>query len=232
MSIISVFLKLHVASGIVALATFAIPMVAKKGGNAHVRFGWVYVGAMIGVAVTATAISLLRLFDPATDAVQAEFAIFLLMLSLFASSAVWSGIRVLRFKGRQERHTEMIDIGFTVVRIMASILVSAYGFMRGSPLLTWFPILAFFTGAKEVQYWLKPTEHKMHWWFQHMSCMFTACIATVTAFIVTAVPRILGDYGQSPFLWFAPAVIMIPILQVMRAYYRRKFAVSQSQAAL
>ena len=152
------------------------------------------------------------------------------MISLFASSAVWSGIRVLRFKGRKERHTEMIDVGFTAARIMASILVSAYGFILGSPLLTWFPILPVFTGAKEVQYWLKPAEHKMHWWFQHMSCMFTACIATVTAFIVTAVPRILGDYGQNQFLWFAPAVIMIPILQMMLAYYRRKFAVPQKLA--
>jgi uncharacterized membrane protein len=223
MVITSVLLKFHVVSGIVALATFAVPMVVKKGSKTHVRFGWAYVGAMMGVAVTAAAISLRSLLNPETDAAKAASAVFLLLLSLFTSNAVWSGIRVLRFKARRERHTQMIDIGFTIFRVMAAVLVSGYGLSRGNPLLTWFPALVVFTGAKELQYWLKPTEDKMHWWFQHMSCMFTACIGTVTAFVVTAVPRLLGDYGQSLFLWLAPAVVMVPILQTMTAYYRKKF---------
>ena len=58
----------------------------------------------------------------------------------------------------------------------------------------------------------------------------SACIGTVTAFVVTAVPRLLGDYGQSLFLWLAPAVVIVPILQTMTTYYRKKLAFSQKAA--
>jgi hypothetical protein len=98
--------------------------------------------------------------------------------------------------------------------------------LKGNALLTYFPILAIVTGIKELQYWLNPTNHKMHWWFGHMNSMFTACIATVTAFVVTAVPRLLGADGQNIFLWLAPAAILVPIFQLMSSFYKKKFNVS------
>jgi uncharacterized membrane protein len=228
MSLVSSLLSAHVAFGSLALLTFALPLIVRKGGRLHIVFGRGYILGMCGIVVTATGIALIRIFyEPNLTHEQRNFAVFLLMIALFAASAVWTGVRVLRFKGRTKRHSHRVDLGFTWLRILAGIAVSLFGFIQQSPLLAWFSIVPIVTGVLELKYWLGEPQEKMHWWFQHMTSMFTACIATVTAFVVTAIPRLLGSSNQSILLWFAPTLILLPLLKAMQYYYRKKFTVSK-----
>ena len=51
-------LGVHIAAGSIALASMWIPIVARKGGPAHRRAGWVFVVSMVVVAATAVVFSL------------------------------------------------------------------------------------------------------------------------------------------------------------------------------
>jgi uncharacterized membrane protein len=201
-------------------------MVAQKGGKLHTRSGWAYVFGMTGVAITALFIGIWRIFyDPNATPATRGFAAFLIMIAIFSSTAVWSGLRVLKFKGRKDRHLQKIDLGACWVRIITAVLVSIYGFHLGDTLVSWFPLLPILTGIKELKYWYGKPEHKMHWWFHHMTSMFTACIATVTAFAVTAVPRLTGKFEHNILLWTSPAIILVPLLALAVRRYKTKFGV-------
>ncbi len=100
MFVFSYLQKIHTVSGCLALSTFALPIILKKGGKLHARFGWAYVFGMAGVAVTSIIMALMRLFlDQDLSEQQRDFSIFLLMIAIFTASAVWSGLQVLAWKG-------------------------------------------------------------------------------------------------------------------------------------
>src|ERR1700759_1231531 len=54
---------LHIAVGALALAVVAVPLLARKGGKQHVRFGRVYVYAMAVLAATGVPLAARGLAD-------------------------------------------------------------------------------------------------------------------------------------------------------------------------
>src|ERR1700733_4973747 len=54
---------LHIAAGALAFAVVAIPLLARKGGKQHVRFGRVYVYAMAVLAATGVPLAARGLAD-------------------------------------------------------------------------------------------------------------------------------------------------------------------------
>ena len=58
-------LAIHVAGGSVALASMLLPIFTKKGGSIHRKAGWVFVGGMTIVSLTAFVLAGARaLTDP------------------------------------------------------------------------------------------------------------------------------------------------------------------------
>src|SRR5688572_5952903 len=107
-------LAIHIAAGSIALASMVVPMIASKGGRTHRRAGWVFVGSMAVVSVTALLMSAARaLFDPRPDA--KEFGFFLFVVALLTGAAVSAGVRVLRFKTRTGAGGHWWDIGLPVL---------------------------------------------------------------------------------------------------------------------
>ena len=56
---------LHVATGAVGLVAFWVPVLGRKGGPAHRRFGRIFNQLMFATAATAILMALLNLHDPA-----------------------------------------------------------------------------------------------------------------------------------------------------------------------
>ena len=210
---------LHIAAGFVALAVFLVPMLTRKGGRTHVRAGRVFALAMAIVAVTGLVLSGAGLLGPRPRAMDA----FLLFISVLAGATTWYGVRVLRQKQRTGRHRDPLDLAMAALLLASGAAMALYGHSRGSALLAWFPLLGVGLGGAQLAYWLRPPKGRMHWWPQHMTGMFSACIGTVTAFLVVGAPG-LGLTGGSWVLWIAPSAVMVPILVVWIAYYQRRFA--------
>lgn len=200
----------HVAFGLVALLVFAIPLLARKGGKVHVRTGWAYVWSMIGVGLTALLITPWRIFfDPERSAQSAAFAVFLLFIALFTLAAIWYGIRVLRFKSRVEPERSVLSLGPPGLVIFAAFGTQLIGFKLGDTLLMAFPFLALVVSISQLRYWLSAQTTNRHWWFAHLDGMIVACISTITAFLVTALPRLTSaSIARSPVLWIAPGLVL------------------------
>ena len=210
----------HIAAGTVALSTFLVPMVLPKGGTAHRRVGWVFVGAMMALCASAGPLSIYRLVTETSQGQRIAGA-FLLYITILSFAAVWGGLRVLRFKGTG-RHAHPLDLGVAGLLAVSGLGTIILGARFEAPLLGLFGVLGVVNGVTDIRQWLNPNKEKMHWWFQHMGGMICASIAALTAFSVLNAPRLgLGLFSVTA--WVLPAAIFVPISIAWRRYYRREF---------
>lgn len=204
---------LHIVSGFLALIVFWIPIVAKKGGRLHNRVGWIYVGAMAVVAITALWMGIYRLaWDAGPDADAVPYSWFLLFVSILSSATAWYGVRVLRYKRRNAMHRRAIDLSFPALLLVSGIGMSVYGAVINFALLQYFPLIGIFLGGTQLLYWLRAPNKKAHWIIEHIVGMLSCCIATVTAFLVFGAPRLLNVESVSLLLWLLPTMIIVPFM--------------------
>jgi len=221
-SMMKLILYLHIAGGSAALLSMLVPMLTRKGGLAHRRSGWVFVGGMTVVSVTALALSAARyFFDPRPEA--KAFALFLFYIAILTGTGVSSGISTLRKKDRTLARTYAWDVGLASLLTLTAIAMAGYGIASGKALFVAFSVIGLVNGIQGLVYWLRPPAHRMHWWFQHMSSMLGSCIAATTAFLVVNAPQ-AGLARTSMIVWLAPSIVGGPAIAIWTNYYKRRFA--------
>lgn len=212
--------------GVAALSVLSIPLLSAKGGNVHVRAGWFYVVMMIGVGLTSFVITPWRAFfdSERTSSTQAS-AFFLFFIAAFTLSSLWYGLIVLKFKGRTSPSRALSHILPPMILVLLGLATQIFGFFFGNWLLLIFPLLAHTTAKMQLNYWLNTPTTKRHWWYAHMEGMVIASIATLTAFLVTAVPRMsTHPIAHSPVIWIAPGIVGGIFLSRWKQFYRAKFS--------
>ena len=215
-------LYLHIAGGSAALLSMFVPMLTHKGGLTHRRAGWVFVGGMTVVSITALALSAARyFFDPRPEA--KAFALFLFYIAILTGAGVSSGIRVLGTKNRTSPHRHPWDIGIAALLTLTAVAMAAYGLVSGKVLFTAFSVIGLVNGIQALAYWLRPPTHRRHWWLEHMTSMLGSCIAATTAFLVVNAPQ-AGLSRTSLIVWFLPSIIGAPAIALWTNYYKRRFA--------
>lgn len=222
---LKMLLYLHIAGGSTALASMAIPLVARKGARVHRASGWVFVGGMTVVSLTALALSAARyLTDPRPEA-QA-FALFLFYIAILTGEGVSSGVRALRTKGRTAPRGFAWDIGLSSLLTATAVAMAVYGVAAGHLLFALFSIIGLANGIQGLAYWLRPRANCMHWWFHHMTSMLGSCIAATTAFLVVNAPFASLSRG-SLMVWLTPSLVGGIATRLWVQYYRRKFSGSR-----
>lgn len=225
-SMMEMLLAIHIAGGSLALASMVVPMVARKGATMHRRSGWVFVGGMTAVSITAFALAGSRLLFDASPEGRAAGA-FLFYVSLLTAAGVSAGIRVLSAKRRTTPHRHPWDLGLPVALVLSSVAMAVWGLSTGRTLYTAFSLIGLATGANHLVSWLRVPTHPMHWWFEHMGAMLGSCIAATTAFLVVNAGRLgLETFGL--IVWLTPSIVGAPAIALWTAYYRRKFSRSTS----
>lgn len=222
--IFKTFLLVHIFFGFLALFTFWIPLIAKKGQRLHISGGLSYVVAMSGVIITAIILCVIRLSDPHLPANRLQFSWFLLFICVLAATSAWYGLRVWQFGLRSKPHKNLIDLAASTLLLFSSIAMITYGFFQNNALIQYFPLIGVFLGSSQLLYWLRSQQEPNHAWFQHMKGMFSCVIATLTAFTVIGFPRIIHTSSENWLLWFGPSMILVPILIIWMRYYKSKFS--------
>ena len=84
------------------------------------------------------------------------------------------------------------------------------------------------SGFNDMRRYRMPVVSKRWWWFEHMNRFLSGYIATVTAFMVQNVTRMLPlDYSW--VVWVAPGVLGGFLVARWIAHYRAKFGEPQPQ---
>ncbi|KGP89855.1 membrane protein [Pontibacillus chungwhensis BH030062] len=213
MDMFTLFLIAHLIGGFSSLLLLWIPLLTKKGGKWHNRVGWLFVYGMSLVSVSAVGMASIRIFvQPDTTPERMQFSIFLLFIATLSAVSAYYGIRVLKFKKKEPRHRQPLDLAASALLFLAGLGCVVYGMIIGNSLITFFPLLGVFLGAGQLRYWLKPMTTKKSWIVEHITGMLTCSISTVTAFTVFGAPRLIGVDSSHILLWFLPTIIFLPLI--------------------
>jgi hypothetical protein len=227
---------IHISAGSIGLIAFWVPVLSRKGGISHRRFGTVF--KWCGYVVVASALSAVLLslgaaifqgVRPSDNPNRFGFALFLGYLGIVTGVMIRHGIEVLGHKRDITEMNRPLDRALAQLSIASSIGIAAFALYYApgnrmalfalSPLgaVIGFDILQVISGRKN--------EGKNAWLLEHLAALLGAGIAFHTAFAVFGLSR-LFDFGlRGPVAvipWILPALIGIPAAVLWGRKYRNK----------
>lgn len=202
MSLYTLSLFSHIAAGSIALLTFWMAGLIKKGTPRHRKIGQVYLLAMLAVIVTGIPLVLTLI-----ERGQQVGALFLTYLLVLVGNSSWNSWRAIRDRGNRAAYfggMYWFVVGLTAACGLAMI---ALGFKVGSPLLQVFGSVGVFGGIGAIRSWRRAPGDPKWWLKEHYGNMIGNGVATHIAFfgigLRNALP-FMDPQVQQMLAWFTP----------------------------
>lgn len=214
----------HAGLGTIALATFWMAALARKGSVPHRYAGRVYGLAMLGLLVPAVPLSV-GVLDK-----DAAFGWFLFYLVLITFTALWQGWFALRHKRDFARFAGPGLRNLAWANIAAGAAVLGLGVALKQPIFLGFSLIGLLGGRGMLALIRRGPEHPRWWMGVHLGAMFGCGVATHIAFLSIGLPRLLPMLsGQTLQLlaWMGP----LAVASAARIWVGRKYLPRQSSAS-
>lgn len=228
-----ILLSVHGAAGFVALVTYWIAALMRKGSPAHRAVGKAYLAAMGLVVLTAIPMAVII----ATRG-KPGIATFLGYLVVITVSGMWTGWRAIRLKGRQEAFRDRSYAAVAWANLLASAVVFAVGWQMSQTLLMGFSLVGTFAGVQMLIRRARPMSTARWWMKEHYSAMVGCGVATHIAFLAIGMERIVLALGIQPpagyrlLAWFLPlALSFVAVAWLNRKYMPKPAATASSVGA-
>ncbi len=202
------FLLVHGISGLIALITFWVAAFAKKGSPLHVRFGKIYIAAMLGIVITSIPMAVIIALRG-----KPGVATFLGYLVVITASSLWLGRRAIRSKRDQLTFRGRTYLAVAVLNLIASVAVFAIGLRTSDVLLMGFSSIGLFNGTQMLIRRFRPLTLTRWWMKEHIAAMLGCGVATHIAFLAIGMNRIIDILGvvapswYGLIAWFGPLVV-------------------------
>lgn len=231
-TVFDAFVKLHVLAGFLGLASFWIPVVAKKGGRLHIQAGWVFAISMLAAAISAVLISLWTLMDPVGTQPEASGAaverllyfngLFLGYLGLLAGLSARTGLLAVQRKKAHERYRNPTDIGLSILLFVVAALVLLVGIERSEPSFIGMSVVGLMLGPVNLLFILRDPTDRLTWLYAHFGGMIGGGIAAHTAFLAFGANQLLPNIFDSVLVWVMPSVVGSAAISLLITRYKRK----------
>ena len=236
----SVLFFIHIVVGSMALLLFWGPIVTKKGGLDHRKFGRHYANTMYAVAASGAFMALMVIYAPLvikhqfvndnTNTAQLALKIrifwsFLLYLSLLTFVNVRHGILVLKYKSQHSNMRQwphLISIGLLLA---GGLLLLSLGIIYTNTLHIVFGTLGGVLALQMGSYCLAKSVTANRWLVEHLSAFIGSGIAAYTAFCAFGGRSMFSELGQWQLIfWVAPGVIGAIASAAMSRKYKNGLA--------
>lgn len=217
---VDVLRAVHILAGVLALATFAIPLWVTKGNLVHRRAGWLYVGSMVTGAATAILVAPLRLTERPVE--QWGPPIFLAFVGLLSFTSCFHGVAVLGAR-RRGQAARPVDRAVPALLLGASVALLGYAVWSRFLLAGLFVPLGLLVAVPQLRAAAGPPPSPNAALVAHLTSMIIAVIGTLTAFLVTNA-RVFGGLGNHPLVWLFPTLVGVPLMRVFARRYRKDVA--------
>ncbi len=205
---------LHVATGAVGLVAFWVPVLGRKGGPAHKRFGRLFNRLMLATAATAILMALLNLHDPAgthPHIADAEFTrnIFgwmMLYLGVLTVNLTLYGWNALLKRRDHAAHRNPWTLALQALLLALSANTAVRGFLVDQPLMIGISTIGFATVATNMWFILTPRPRPVYAMREHVKGLIGTGISVYTAFLAFGAVRFVPELALHPGLWSIPLV--------------------------
>ncbi len=218
----------HVIAGTIALISFWVPIVARKGGSAHRKWGRVFYYAVCVAGWLAIAMALLNLtfadnrHPTLTDRelFQGLFGWMMLYLGVLTLGLATYGAgqaRARRMAGAMPRRSHL---SIQAAVLAAALVCTIDGIILRQPLMIALALLGIGTAITFIIAIVRPSADTSAPIGEHLKAMAGAGIAAYTAFLSVGLLQVFPAYVFNPIIWSVPSLIGTAII-LFHIRYRR-----------
>jgi hypothetical protein len=216
----------HIVTGLTGLVAFWGPVLTRKGGPAHRRWGLLFARSMIVTGSVAIAISLCSLAAPLathkdfTDAALARglFGWMMLFLATLTISLGFHALQSIRSRGDHAARRTPPAIGLQLAVIATAAICLWRGVALGQPLMIGIAMIGFASGGLTLAFLAKQTPGRLDPLLEHIRAGVGAGISAYTAFLSVGLVRLTPDHAFNPALWAIPILIGVGLI----VYHQRR----------
>jgi hypothetical protein len=210
-----ILIALHILGGVVGAVTFWVPVIGRKGGDTHRRYGRIFTRALLITGFCAIFMSLLTLAQPIAthphlegkfgdEFIRGIFGWMMLYLGILTVNLVWYGWLAARHPRDREALREWRNLILQPVLVIASLNCAWQGWLIGEFLMVGIAFVGIATAATNLWYMYKPRLSPVDWQKEHLKALVGAGISVYTAFMAFGSVRILPELALNPIMWSIP----------------------------
>lgn len=232
-------IALHIVTGATGAVAFWVPVLGKKGGENHKRWGKVFTVCLLATGVFALCMSLLTLYDPfgthphlvgQFDAVFIRdiFGWMMLHTAILTLNLTWYGWLAVRNRraGHLANRTPL-NMALQWILLVAAINCAAQGWHDGQVLMIGISVVGVATFATNMWFLRKDAPGPVDWLKEHIKALVGAGISVYTAFFAFGSVRVFPELALHPVMWAVPLVTGVSII----IYQQRRVTVGLRRAA-
>ncbi len=218
----------HILAGGVGAMAFWVPVIGRKGGVAHRRWGRVFVWSLLIAGSLAVTMSLITLLDPIgthphlADRFDAAFlrGIFgwmMLHVGVLTINLTWYGWQCVRNRGDVAANRTVLNLGLQYALLAAAVNCAWQGWRIDQPLMMAISLVGIATAGTNLMFLLAARHKPLDWLKEHIKASVGAGISVYTAFMAFGSVRVFPALALHPAMWAVPLVTGLAIL----LYHRR-----------
>jgi hypothetical protein len=224
-----IFIAIHITAGSVGLLSFWVPVVSRKGGRDHRRWGRVFTWCMLVTGCAAIGISFCTLVAPLethpqlSDAawIRGIFGWMMLGLAILTINLAWYGWLCVLNRNDHRRNLEWRNLLLQYLLIAASANCAWQGLRIGQPLMFGMPAIGFATAFTNLYFLYKPRRGPNDWLLEHIKALVGAGISVYTAFFAFGAVRTIPALALHPALWAIPLTVGLALILYHQRNVRR-----------
>jgi hypothetical protein len=218
----------HIVTGASGLVSFWVPVVGRKGGANHRRWGRIFTWLMIVTGSIAVGISLCTVAAPLATHPQlaghaqfgdprmitAVFGWMMLYLAVLTVNLAWYGWLCVTNKRNHRANRAWHNLLLQVLLTVAAANCAWQGWRVGMPLMYGIAFVGFATVITNLNFILRATPGPKAWLLEHIKALVGAGISVYTAFFAFGAVRLVPALALTPVLWSVPLLVGLTLIVV------------------
>ena len=235
----------HIVTGSVGLVTFWIPVVGRKGGRNHRRFGQLFINALLATGLTAVAIATTTLIDPVAthphlsnhdvfgdpQMISVIFGWMMLYLATLTVNLAWHGRLALMHRTNHAATGTSVNFALQVLLTVAAGNCLLQGYWSDQVMVMAMSLIGFATVATNLWFIFKPQPRRHDYIKEHIKSLVGAGISVYTAFFAFGAVRLMPELALTPGLWAVPLVTGLILIIYHQQATTRRFQARGATAA-
>ena len=229
-----ILIAAHILTGATGAVAFWVPILGRKGGAAHARWGRVFAFALFATGWLAMAMSVSTLVAPLEthphladrfDAafIRGIFGWMMLAAGLLTVNLAWYGWLAIRNKGHHAANRTRLNIALQVALVPTSLVCVWESWSLGNPLIGGIAAVGLATAATNLWFILSRDPGPVAWLKEHVKALVGAGISVYTAFMAFGSVRIMPELALNPYMWAAPLAVGLALIIWHRFAIDRRF---------
>lgn len=222
-----IFVVIHITCGSVGLLSFWVPVVGRKGGDNHRRWGRVFFYSMMITGSAAIGISTCTLLAPqethphltqSAEWIRGIFGWMMLGLAILTVNLAWYGYLCIRNRNNHAANLEWRNLALQAAVLLAATNCAWQGWRIDQPLMLGMSMIGWGAGFTNLWFLYKPRRGQLDWLKEHIKALVGAGISVYTAFFAFGAVRTFPALALHPGLWAIPLFVGLSLI----VYHQRQ----------